>query len=118
MSEINLEDQVKSFLNEYGQILVNLTNIEKDENLSNLCKEMGTENEKYAAACLAIMALCVNMKEDLTVLFGPDVPEVCSTQVINRQEGANIIRGVLQRLTVEDAITTAEAMLAWVVTLH
>ena len=35
ISEINLEDQVKSFLNEYGQILVNLTNIEKDENLSN-----------------------------------------------------------------------------------
>ena len=75
MSEINLEDQVKSFLYEYGQILVNLTNIEKDENVSNLCKEMGTENEKYAAACLAIMALFVNMKEDLTVLFGPDVPE-------------------------------------------
>ena len=37
---------------------------------------------------------------------------------LNRQEGANIIRGVLQRLTPEDAITTAEAMLAWAVTLH
>lgn len=79
ISKISIDMNVSQFLNDHGNAIIELVVSKNPDNriIQSLLSQRGTDNDKYAASCVAVMGLAFLLKEDVASLVGQlkDIPE-------------------------------------------